>query len=142
MPASRKKWQTLLTRLERFTARRMNEDFWSFDRTHSFWMSTNHLPRIPDHVINSWLGQSSRVAESHYLTVHQEHWDKALNLSHHTSPITATTGTFSDHHEIEETNDLIGDDGMCYADQYARKDSNLQPSVPKTDALSNCATDA
>ena len=27
-------------------------------------------------------------------------------------------------------------------DEYARKDSNLQPSVPKTDALSNCATDA
>jgi hypothetical protein len=26
--------------------------------------------------------------------------------------------------------------------KYARKDSNLQPSVPKTDALSNCATDA
>ncbi len=97
---------------------------------------------LPDHVINSWLGQSSRVAESHYLTVHQEHWDRALNLSHSASPITATTGTFSDHHESEETNDLIGDDGMCYADQYARKDSNLQPSVPKTDALSNCATDA
>jgi len=28
------------------TARRMNEDFWSFDRTHTFWMSTNHLPRV------------------------------------------------------------------------------------------------
>jgi putative DNA primase/helicase len=28
------------------TARRMNEDFWSFDRTHTFWMSTNHLPQI------------------------------------------------------------------------------------------------
>ena len=26
--------------------------------------------------------------------------------------------------------------------QYARQDSNLQPSVPKTDALSNCATGA
>jgi hypothetical protein len=26
--------------------------------------------------------------------------------------------------------------------KYARQDSNLQPSVPKTDALSNCATDA
>lgn len=28
------------------TARRMKEDFWSFTRTHTFWMSTNHLPRI------------------------------------------------------------------------------------------------
>ena len=26
--------------------------------------------------------------------------------------------------------------------EYTRQDSNLQPSVPKTDALSNCATGA
>ena len=28
------------------TARRMREDFWSFQRTHKFWLSTNHLPQI------------------------------------------------------------------------------------------------
>ena len=28
------------------TARRMHEDFWSFHRTHTFWISSNHLPRI------------------------------------------------------------------------------------------------
>ncbi len=28
------------------TARRMKEDFWSFQRTHKFWLSTNHLPQI------------------------------------------------------------------------------------------------
>lgn len=28
------------------TARPMHEDFWSFQRTHTFWLSTNHLPRI------------------------------------------------------------------------------------------------
>ncbi|TWU10813.1 DNA primase family protein [Allorhodopirellula heiligendammensis] len=28
------------------TARRMHEDFWSFQRTHTFWISTNHLPKI------------------------------------------------------------------------------------------------
>lgn len=28
------------------TARRMHEDYWSFTRTHTFWLSTNHLPRI------------------------------------------------------------------------------------------------
>jgi integrase len=107
---------------------------------------TEWQQHLPDFVCNQWLGQSSRVAESHYLTIHQEHWDRALTLTPNCPPtrppILARTGTISDHHEIEETNDLIGDDGMCYADQYARKDSNLQPSVPKTDALSNCATDA
>lgn len=28
------------------TARRMGEDFWSFERTHTFWLSSNHLPRV------------------------------------------------------------------------------------------------
>lgn len=28
------------------TARRMREDFWSFKRTHTFWLSTNHLPKV------------------------------------------------------------------------------------------------
>jgi putative DNA primase/helicase len=28
------------------TARRMHEDFWSFDRSHTFWLSSNHLPKI------------------------------------------------------------------------------------------------
>lgn len=28
------------------SARRMHEDFWTFQRTHTFWLSTNHLPKI------------------------------------------------------------------------------------------------
>lgn len=28
------------------TARKMHQDFWSFTRTHTFWLSTNHLPSI------------------------------------------------------------------------------------------------
>ena len=35
-----------LTGDEQVTARRMKEDFWSFKRTHKFWLSTNHLPQI------------------------------------------------------------------------------------------------
>lgn len=35
-----------LTGDEHITARRMREDYWSFHRTHKFWLSTNHLPRI------------------------------------------------------------------------------------------------
>ena len=31
---------------------------------------------------------------------------------------------------------------LLYLHYYARRDSNSQPSVPKTDALSSCATDA
>lgn len=36
------------------TARRMHEDFWSFERTHTFWLSTNHLPRIDGNDEGIW----------------------------------------------------------------------------------------
>lgn len=36
------------------TARRMKEDFWSFKRTHKFWLSTNHLPRIKGNDEGIW----------------------------------------------------------------------------------------
>ena len=88
---------------------------------------------LPDHVLNSWLGQSSRVAETHYLTVHQEHWDRALILSP-TGPLTrplvpAISGNVSNHHEEEETSVLIGGDGEGYATEYPRQDSNLRPQL-------------
>lgn len=35
-----------LTGGDRITARRMREDPWSFDPTHSLWLQTNHLPQI------------------------------------------------------------------------------------------------
>lgn len=35
-----------LTGDRQITARRMKEDFWTFERTHTFWLSTNHKPRI------------------------------------------------------------------------------------------------
>lgn len=35
-----------LTGGDRITARRMREDFWEFDPTHSLWLLTNHRPRI------------------------------------------------------------------------------------------------
>jgi len=33
--------------------------------------------QFPDHVINGWLGHSSRVAEGHYLQTTDEHWERA-----------------------------------------------------------------
>lgn len=33
---------------------------------------------FPDHVVNSWMGHSSRVAEKHYLQVTPDHWAKAV----------------------------------------------------------------
>jgi putative DNA primase/helicase len=36
------------------TARRMHEDFWSFTRTHTFWMATNHLPKVSGNDEGIW----------------------------------------------------------------------------------------
>jgi len=42
-----------LTGGDAITARRMHEDFWSFEPTHKIWLSTNHRPEIrgTDHAI-------------------------------------------------------------------------------------------
>lgn len=37
--------------------------------------------QFPDHVVNAWLGHSSRIAEKHYLQVTPEHWAKAAGDS-------------------------------------------------------------
>lgn len=88
---------------------------------------------LPDHVINRWMGQSSRVAEEHYLTAHDEHWNRALSLAPICPPagppIDAQLGTISDHQESDKTNEMIGDDGMCYSTEYPRQDSNLRPQL-------------
>lgn len=43
-----------LTGDDQINARRMHEDFWTFERTHTFWMSTNHLPKIAGNDEGIW----------------------------------------------------------------------------------------
>lgn len=38
---------------------------------------TDLQERFPDHVINTWLGHSSRIAERHYLQTTDAHWERA-----------------------------------------------------------------
>ncbi len=57
---------------------------------------------LPDHAINKWLGQTSRVAEEHYITVHDEHWERALNLSPTRPPIATHFKGITSHHESEK----------------------------------------
>jgi hypothetical protein len=62
-----------------------------------------------------------------------EHWDRALSLAPNCPPagppIDAQLGTIRDHHEIDETNEMTGGDGMCYSTEYPRQDSNLRPQL-------------
>ena len=46
---------------------------------------TDLQEHFPDHVINTWLGHSSRIAERHYLQTTDGHWEKATQLA--TAPI-------------------------------------------------------
>ncbi len=97
--------------------------------------------KMPEHAINKWLGQSSRVAEEHYITVHDEHWDRALKLASFCPPtrppITVPTGTFSDHQDNQKPNDLIDGDGLRGGERYPRRGSNPQPQASEACALSN-----
>lgn len=43
-----------LTGGDRITARRMREDPWEFDPTHSLWLQTNHLPEISGRDTGIW----------------------------------------------------------------------------------------
>ncbi len=40
---------------------------------------TDLQEKFPDHVVNKWLGHSSRVAERHYLQTTDAHWERAAN---------------------------------------------------------------
>lgn len=42
--------------------------------------------QFPSHVINQWLGQSTAVAERHYLQVTEEHWKAAVESRPHVRP--------------------------------------------------------
>ena len=46
---------------------------------------TDLQEHFPDHVINTWLGHSSRIAERHYLQTTDGHWEKATQLN--TAPV-------------------------------------------------------
>ena len=79
-----------------------------------------------------WLRATGGYARQ-VATGHDEHWDRALSLAPNCPPagppIDAQLGTISDHHESDKTNEMIGDDGMCYSTEYPRQDSNLRPQL-------------
>ena len=79
-----------------------------------------------------WLRATGGYARQ-VATGHDEHWDRALSLAPNCPPagprIDARLGTISDHHEIDKTGEMIGDNGMCYSTEYPRQDSNLRPQL-------------
>ncbi len=68
----------------------------------------------PSHVINAWLGQSTKVAEDHYLTVTDEHWRRAVDSRAPAgAPITDIPAPVTNHHETKKPLKNKGFDGSC-----------------------------
>jgi hypothetical protein len=103
--------------------------------------------RFPSHVVCAWLGNTEAVARKHYLQVRDEHFEQAaLQSAAKSGAITRFTGCTDEQPEgatpqkreefaflaTGEMGDALGNE-----DQYARRESNPQPMVPKTIALSS-----
>jgi hypothetical protein len=66
---------------------------------------------FPSHVIDSWLGHSTKVAEKHYLQVTDDHWKAANSIGSPTgSPIKGESGPISNNHPNEKTPENMGED--------------------------------
>jgi hypothetical protein len=101
------------------------------------------------------MGNSEPVANEHYLHTTDEHFEKAISEPTNTPEILTRNPTQQDaaprcttqQDENEGIAQLFGTTGLfvemqhgavpCIEERRAWRDSNPQPSVPKTDALSN-----
>ena len=90
--------------------------------------------------VTTWLGNSPKIAQKHYLQVTPDDISKAAGMGEKFSNSFQNSG--AENGTEKEKPAIPSMLGQGIAGQYTRQDSNLQPSVPKTDALSSCATDA
>ena len=105
--------------------------------------------RYPNHVLNDWFGHSGAIAETYYLQTTEDDYAEALretaaSESHSVGTSVGTSAREQDpsleisaKEKPHKTGALITVDGFGVSHQYTRRDSNPQPSVPKTDALSS-----
>ena len=68
---------------------------------------------FPSHMIDAWLGQSTKVAERHYLLVTDDHWKRAIDSRSPTgSPITNGARSIATHHETQKPLKNMGIDAL------------------------------
>ncbi len=101
----------------------------------------------PVHVVCKWIGNSISVAAKHYLQVTDGDFDRAANIAPDsarnpkTSRQTAQYGAGTEQARNEKSleNTLVSAENPVFSREngYARRDSNPQPMVPKTIALSS-----
>lgn len=103
---------------------------------------------FPLHVVCRWLGNSEATAKKHYLKVRQSHFDQAtteageaLHRAVHQTvqkvPADGCKVVKAPARENEKTPGIVDSPRFGEGSYYTREDSNLQPPVPKTGALSS-----
>jgi integrase len=98
----------------------------------------------PLHVVCTWIGNSTLIAQKHYLQTTEEDFRRAAQsgaaaLQKAVQQPAASLRTDSQEAAEEEADcELVRNDASpCEASQYARRDSNPQPAAPKAAALSS-----
>ena len=97
--------------------------------------------KFPSHVVDAWLGHSTKIAERHYLQVTGDHWAAGADFA--SVPLRPLTGpliaddaeTINKKTEPQKPKENKGFEGsgcpelaLVNANEYPRKDSNLGPA--------------
>lgn len=85
----------------------------------------------PDHVVNSWMGHSSRIAAKHYLQTTDLHWERALSVGGNAGGnSSANLGNSVDNTACERPNKNKPQrpaEACVSSERHPRQDSNLRP---------------
>lgn len=132
----------LRTELDRILARAgVTEDVPRFFQNCRSSRQTELEADYPLHVVCRWLGNTESTARRHYLKVQEKHFAEAASAGMHQSmqKMSAEGRNASQPKETTPAKRLerAVSPAIGACGKYTRKDSNLQPSVPKTDALSS-----
>ncbi len=104
------------------------------------------LQGVRNAALNAWFGHSRKTAERHYERVTEDDFASVSSavgqLVGQSLGNLVTAAAITDFENPVKSGLLTPGEDTGGRAQHTRQDSNLQPSVPKTDALSNCATGA
>ena len=101
---------------------------------------TELAQRFPIHVVCAWIGNSALIAQKHYLQITEADFEKASAPDDAAWSGTSSTDPQTEIEPPQKSEDFDSmqlDATFCGDGSYARRDSNPQPTVPKTVALSS-----
>jgi integrase len=97
--------------------------------------------QYPAHVCNAWFGHTEQVAQDHYLQVCEDDFERAATkgVSNRVSKSSRRTQGQGTERQAnpQEKRGLVAGNAHTEEREYARRDLNPQPMVPKTIALSS-----